>query len=399
MSEQKASHFRWQLVAIMVGRLFVNTGMRMVYPFAPAFARGMGVPLTAVYQVIALRNITGFFSPLFSPLSERFGRKAVMMGSLALFAGSCLLVVVWPTFWTFALAMALLGLAKVNYDPSMQAYVGDAVPYAQRGKALAVTEYSWALALLIGAPAVGLAIQAWGWSAPFFWLGLLLLLAALLLWRTLPRLGKRRRQRLSLRNTLRVVAKNRVVWAAFVYITLVMTANEILFIVYGDWMERSFGLTLATLGLASAIIGGSEIIGETFAGWSVDRFGKRQVVILAGVANGLLYAVLPFTSLNLTTALITLFALFMMFEITVVGGMPLMTELVPKHRAVVMSVVVAAMSVGRTVGAFVGPAVLAWGGFVGSGAASALVMGTAVFVLARWVWEGGEDDQRLKIED
>ena len=387
VNEKKALNFRWQLIAITIGRLFLNTGLRMVYPFAPAFARGMGVPITAVYQVIALRNITGFFSPLFSPLPERFGRKVVMMGSLALFAGGCLLVVILPTFWTFALAMGLLGLAKVNFDPSMQAYVGDAVPYSQRGMALSVTEYAWSLALLIGAPAVGLAIQAWGWSAPFFWLGVLSLLAALLMWRILPRLGKRQQQSLSLRNTWRVVAENRVIWAAFVHIALVMTANEILFIVYGEWMETSFGLTLATLGLASAIIGGSEIVGETFAGWSVDRFGKRPIVIALGIMNALLYVILPFTSASLTTALITLFFLFFTFEVAVVGGMPLMTELVPKHRAVVMSVVVAAMSVGRTVGAFTGPVVLELGGFVLSGVVSALVMGTAVFILARWIRE------------
>jgi predicted MFS family arabinose efflux permease len=112
--------------------------------------------------VIALRNIAGFFSPLFSPLPEKFGRKVVMMGSLILFAGGCILVVVLPTFWTFALAMGLLGLAKVNFDPSMQAYVGDAVPYAERGKALSVTEYAWSLALLIGAPAGMHHFSGWG---------------------------------------------------------------------------------------------------------------------------------------------------------------------------------------------------------------------------------------------
>jgi len=387
VKEKKTPRFAWQLIAITIGRLFLNTGLRMVYPFAPAFARGLGVPLTSIYQIIALRNIAGFFSPAFSPLSARFGRKAVMMGSLVLFAVGCVSVVVFPSIWTFALAMGLLALAKVNYDPSMQAYVGDAVPYAQRGKALAVTEYSWALALLIGAPAVGLAIQAWGWSAPFFWLALLSLLAVVFLWRMIPRLGTAKAEGVGLRDTLRVVMKYRVIWAAFFYIALVMTANEMLFIGYGAWMETSFGLTLATLGFASAIIGGSEIVGETFAGWSVDRFGKRPVIITTGILNALLYIILPFTSGSLTTALITLFVLFMTFEITVVGGMPLMTELVPKHRAVVMSMVVAAMSVGRAVGALAGPLFMELGGFVLNGVVSALVMGTAVIILARWIRE------------
>lgn len=387
MKEKKTSPFAWQLIAITLGRLSLNTGLRMVYPFAPAFARGMGVPITAVYQVIALRNIAGFFSPAFSPLAARFGRKGVMMGSLVLFAGGCVLVVVFPSIWTFALAMGLLALAKVAYDPSMQSYVGDAVPYAMRGKALSVTEYSWSLALLIGAPAVGLAIRAGGWSAPFFWLALFSLLAVVYLWRTVSRLGTADVQGVGLRDTVRVVLKYKVIWAASIYIGLVMAANEILFIVYGDWMETSFGLTLATLGFASAIIGGSEIAGETFAGWSVDRFGKRPVIITTGSLNALLYFILPFTSASLTTALIGLFVLFIMFEITVVGGMPLMTELVPKQRTVVMAMVVAASSIGRAVGALTGPLFLEWGGFVMSGVVSALLMGTAVIILALWIRE------------
>ena len=387
MNEQKTHRFAWQLIAITIGRLFLNSGIRMVYPFAPAFARGLGVPITAVYQIIALRNIAGFFSPAFSPLSARFGRKAVMMGSLVLFAAGCIILVLSPSIWTFALAMGLLALAKVNYDPSMQAYVGDAVPYAKRGKALSVTEYSWSLALLIGAPSVGLAIQAWGWSAPFFWLALLSLLAVVLLWRTIPRLGTAEAQGVSLRDTISVVVKHKVIWAASIYVALQMTANEILFIVYGDWMETSFGLTLATLGFASAIIGGSEIMGETFAGWSVDRFGKRPIIIVTGLLNALLYIILPFTSASLTTALITLFFLFLMFEITVVGGMPLMTELVPKHRTVVMTMVIAASSMGRAAGALTGPLFLEWGGFIMSGAVSAVLMGTAVIILAWWIRE------------
>ncbi|PIE81325.1 MAG: hypothetical protein CSA11_04850 [Chloroflexi bacterium] len=392
VSEKKVPRFGWQLVALTIGRLFLNSGLRMVYPFAPALARGLGVPLTAVYQIVAMRNVAGIFSLVSSPLSARFGRKAVMMGSLLLFAVGCAVVVVYPSLWTFAVAMVLLALAKVSFDPSMQAYVGDAVPYAQRGKALSVTEFAWSLALIMGAPGVGFAIHLWGWSAPFFWLALLSLLAAVLLWRMLPRLGTVQTQGVRLHDTLRVVRTYRVIWAAFFYIALVMMANEILFIVYGDWMETSFGLTLATLGFASAIIGGSEIAGEAFAGWSVDRFGKRPVIITTGVVNALLYFILPFTHGSLTTALIALFALFMTFEITVVGGMPLMTELVPEQRTVVMSMVMAAMLAGRTVGALAGPVVMELGGFVVSGMVSMLMMGTAVFILVRWIREARTGD-------
>jgi len=240
----------------------------------------------------------------------------------------------------------------------------------------------------VGAPAVGLAIQRQGWSAPFFWLGVLSLTAVFVLWRVLPRRNRRASEGVGWRETVSVLRRNPVIWLTFLYITLATGANEMLFIIYGDWMETSFSLSLASLGLASGVIGGSEIIGETFAGWSVDRFGKRPVIITTGVLNGLLYVLIPHTSGSLTAALITLFFLFLTFEITLVGGMPLMTELVPRARGVVMTMVLAAMSMGRLVGATLGPVIWLRGGFVWSGIASGLMMGTAVLILSLWIREG-----------
>ena len=68
--------------------------------------------------------------------------------------------------------------------------------------------------------------------------------------------------------------------------------------------------------------------------------------------------------------------------------MPLMTELVPTGRAVVMSMIIFAMSLGRTLGAFIG--LLVWDalGFETSAIIWAALMAAAVFVLARWVREG-----------
>ncbi|MCP5101350.1 MAG: MFS transporter [Chloroflexi bacterium] len=387
MSKQKQSSLAVQLVAISLARLFLNIGLRMVYPFAPALARGLGVQVTAVYRLITLRNFAGFLSPIFSPLSEKFGRRKIMIGSMLLLGIGCGVVAIWPAYWPLGVTLALISLAKVIYDPAMQAYVGDVVPYKQRGRAIAVTELSWAGALLLGAPAVGLIIAKQGWRAPFIWLGVLGTVTAVFLWRTLPPSGSKNKQGATIRSMASVIRHKPVIWAASIYILLAMGANEILFIVYGDWMESSFQLSLASLGVASGVIGGSEVIGEVFAGWSVDRFGKRPVIITAGVLNALMYAIIPFTIDGLTSALITLFVLFLFFEITVVGGVPLMTELVPEARSVVMGMVLAFGALGRALGSLIGPLLWSAGGFVVNGMVAGLIMLVAIGILARWIRE------------
>ena len=132
--------------------------MRMTYPFLPAIARGLDVSLVSVAQLIALRSFAGFLSPLFSPLSERFGRRLILALSMVVFSIGCLIVFLWPVYWILGVALVITGVSKVVYDPAMQSYLGDVVPYEKRGKAIGITESSWAGALLVGAPLIGLVI-------------------------------------------------------------------------------------------------------------------------------------------------------------------------------------------------------------------------------------------------
>ena len=46
-----------QIVVAALGRLLINTGRRMPYPFAPALSRGLGVSLTAITSLIAINQI------------------------------------------------------------------------------------------------------------------------------------------------------------------------------------------------------------------------------------------------------------------------------------------------------------------------------------------------------
>ena len=391
VKQQETPHLGLQLATLTWSRLLLNSALRMTYPFLPALARGLGVSLPAVARLLALRAGAGLFSPLFSPLSERFGRRPVMIGTMLLFSAGAFVVVIWPAYWPLGITLVLTGFAKVVYDPAMQSYLGDIIPYRQRGKALAVTEFAWAGALLAGAPLIGLVMARQGWEAPFLWLGVLGLVAALLLKQLMPPGRVANTRAASLKSLLRVVQQHPVIWAAAGYVLLVLGANELLFIVYGEWMEQSFGLNLTNLGLATGVIGSAEIAGELLAGWSVDRFGKRPVVIAMGILTGAMYLIIPTTSQSLPAALATLFVVFLIFETTAVGAIPLMTEVVPTARSAVLSAVLAASSMGRMLGALIGPAVWQRSGLAGNTFLGAIVMWLAVLILALWVREGKEE--------
>ena len=104
--------------------------------------------------------------------------------------------------------------------------------------------------------------------------------------------------------------------------------------------------------------------------------------------SGLMYFMVPLVSITLAMTLLALFSLFLFFEMTAVGGIPLFTELVPSARGVVLSVAIAAGGLGRAIGALLGPAIWRMGDIKAIGIASAGMVFVALFILILWIREG-----------
>ena len=72
-------------------------------------------------------------------------------------------------------------------------------------------------------------------------------------------------------------------------------ANESVNLVFGVWLEGSFGLKLAALGAASAVLGVSELGGEGLSTWLVDRLGKEWSIRAGLLVNSLAAVALVFS--------------------------------------------------------------------------------------------------------
>jgi predicted MFS family arabinose efflux permease len=366
------------LAAMLLARTTLNMSYRITYPFLPAIARGLGVDLTSAGLLVTARASGGLVSPIFGPLSDRYGRKRMMLiGMVLLIMGAAICAVV-PLYAAFMVAFVLFGISKAIYDPTIQAYIGDRVPYERRGRAIGVTELAWSGGWLVGVPSAGWLIAHMGWQAPYALLAILSTAGLLLIAWLLPRdppLAQHTRPSLQ----LGVVFRNRNLLAALLVTFLLMLANEVTFIVYGAWMESRFGLSVVSLGVVSIAIGVAEAAGEFGSAAFVDRLGKRRAVLVGLALSAIAYAALPTLGVRLESVIGLLAALFIIFEFTLVSSLPLVSELAPEARATAMSANAAAMTLARMIGSVSGTALFTWMGKLEPNAVASVIASVAAF--------------------
>jgi DHA1 family inner membrane transport protein len=350
----KSSNLRLQIIVLTLIRLIYNTAFRMVYPFLPEMSRGLGVERQAIARAISARAAFGLSGPLLGPLVDRWGRKAAMLVALGLGGLAFLMVALKPTYSILFAGLILFGIGKTILDPSMHAYLGDRIEYHRRGVAIAILEMSWSGAYLIGIPVVGLLIARSGWSDPFLWLALLIFGSAVVLWQIIPSDIPHPEDVPPLTQGIQVILKNPAALAGLALGMCISASNEVISIIYSEWLEQSFALSVATLGAATAVIGLAEWGGEGLVAAFVDRVGKRRSVILGIGLNILMTVSLLLLGRSLIGALISLFLIYLTFEFTLVSALPLMTELAPSARATLMASNVSALYAGRMLGSLIG---------------------------------------------
>lgn len=123
--------------------------------------------LGLVLTIPAVANL--MFQPFAGVLSDRLGRRAMVLPVVVVFAGSLLVSAASPVVAVFGLAMVMYGLAQAIESPTVNAYVADIAAGDQRPVALATMRTFGDVGLVIGAPLLGLIADvaglSWGLAA------------------------------------------------------------------------------------------------------------------------------------------------------------------------------------------------------------------------------------------
>jgi predicted MFS family arabinose efflux permease len=336
-----------------ITRSVINSAYRMPYAMQPLLAVGLGVKLSELAVALSIRSLLGTFAPFLAIFADKYGRKKGMTLGLVLFVLGVGLTSILQNFIGFIIGASLVVVGNGVFIPSMQSYLGDHVPFERRGKVFSIIEISWSMGFIIGAPALGLLLTRINWVAPHVVLTIIGVVLLLIFWKLVPEDFQPQVKQPLLQN-LGVVLKAAPVLAGIAASTSFICANELINVVFGEWIKDNFGLAFATLTVAAIVIGSSELGSELLSAVILDRISKQKAMMIGLLVNALAAILMPLTknSLPLTLAALALF--FVSFEFTFLSLVTQMSEVFPSARATVMALMVSTFSGGRVFGSLLG---------------------------------------------
>lgn len=377
------------LTTIVAGRTLSNLPFRITSPFLPTIARAVGVSLSSAGVLASAMGAMSILAPLMGLLSDRYGRRRLMQVSLILLATMAVLAASSTNFNVVLLAFAGFGLAKALFDPSVLAYLGDAVPYTQRGRVMAIAEFAWSAAWLFGVPLGGILVEQAGLSALWWVLAGVAVITIVMIQVTLPP-AHHSATNADGGGDWRVLLRNPVVWAVMAVSFLMLFALDNVFILYGAYLEDQFNLTLGAIGLLSIVIAVAEAAAELGAVRWTDRIGKQRSVILGLTGFGVLVLLLPLAAAAAWMTVLAFAVAIFVFEYTIVSFIPLVSEVAPNARATLFGIYIGTLGVGRIVAPLIGTRLYE---ATGSLLASCIISAIAVWIAAFITWRGIPEQQ------
>jgi multidrug resistance protein len=267
-------------------------GFGLLLPLLPYYAETYGATGVAVGLLNTSYSLMQFlFSPVWGRLSDRIGRRPVIIGSLVATAVSYIVFGLAASLPVLFASRIFAGIAG-GVIPTTQAYVADTTTPAGRTKGMGLIGAAFGLGFIFG-PALGGILSRFGYSVPAFAAAALALISALFALVLLPesltpdKRAAAAARRLSPRDTLATLRRPalRPVFLLFFIGTLCFSALEGTFALFGEHVyrigPRDVGYLFAFVGSLSALMQAGLV------GWLARRFGERALVLAGFLLMGM----------------------------------------------------------------------------------------------------------------
>lgn len=163
---------RRALIFVLVTVFIDTVGFGIIIPVLPRLLMDLldgslsTAALYAGWLMFLFSGLQFLSAPVLGNLSDHFGRRPVLLGSLAAFSADFVLMGLAPTVGWLFLGRALSGVFSATY-PVVTAYVADLTAPEQRAKSFGLLGAAWGLGFVVG-PAIGGLLGDANPRLPFF---------------------------------------------------------------------------------------------------------------------------------------------------------------------------------------------------------------------------------------
>ncbi|HWI63185.1 MAG TPA: MFS transporter [Symbiobacteriaceae bacterium] len=298
-TKERKSHMQRRILGILFAVLFiVMLGFSILFPVEPYYAKTFGATAGTMGWLMASYSLAQFiFSPVWGRLSDRVGRKPVMLIGLAGYTISMTLMGLATSLTGLFVARTLAGILSSATLPTAMAVIADSTTESERAKGMGILGAAFGLGVIFG-PFIGGVLGAMQITLPFFVSAGLAAITFLFILGVLPE---------SLRTRVVASPERASRWSAFNRETvgLYLMAFVVTFSLAGletsfpflandrlGLNERSVGYVYAVMGFVAAIVQGG-LVGRLKKVMGEERMIPAGLLVSALGMAGIALATTP----------------------------------------------------------------------------------------------------------
>lgn len=335
--------------------LVVMLGFGIIIPIMPFYVERLGAGGTELGLLVASYAIMRLiFGPIWGGLSDRLGRKPILMVGIFGYGITMVLFGLATKLWMLFVFRSLSGILSSATSPTTMAYIGDSTPEKERGSGMGILGAAVGIGTIIG-PGLGGLLGGESLAVPFFIAGGMSFLSLLLVWFFLPeslpvqaRRQAGQRKRFTARDLWQALLSPTGILLAMAF--LVSYALTSFYSIFGLYALAKFnsgpqavGTIMMVVGLVSAIAQG------LLAGPFTRRWGEASVI-----KASLLATALGFVGISLGSTFATFLVAIGFFTLATALLTPAVTALTSRRatleQGITMGLSNSFMSLGRIAG-------------------------------------------------
>ena len=274
-------------LAVLFAVVFINlVGFGLVVPLLPFFAQSLKAEAWQITLMFSAYSLGQFFAePFWGRLSDRVGRKPVLLATLVANALGYLMLAFVPNIWLAVAVRLFTGLGAGNIS-TVQGYVADVTPPEQRAGRMGLIGAAFGLGFIVGPGLGGLLTQPQlgrlGYQLPIFLAAALAALAAIgvmVFLRESRAKADPSAARPAFLAGLKDAQTDPVVSRVLVVTLIYMAGFSAMESVFGLWSESRYAWGAREVGLSFMIVGVISVLNQGFlAGRLARRFGEARVL-------------------------------------------------------------------------------------------------------------------------